>query len=122
MPWRASAGYLTVSEIFPIEIRAEALAVFFAIAQIVGAVGPAFYGVLIGDGSSRTGLAIGYVVGGGIMIIGGLVEIVFGIDAEGKPLEDPGPAHRGRRLITPRLAERGMLGGPGPGSMVSAGA
>ena len=38
----ASAGYLTVSEIFPIEIRAEALAVFFAIAQIVGAVGPAF--------------------------------------------------------------------------------
>ena len=83
----ASAGYLTVSEIFPIEIRAEALAVFFAIAQIVGAVGPAFYGVLIGNGASRTGLAIGYVVGGGIMIIGGLVEIVFGIDAEGKPLE-----------------------------------
>jgi len=83
----ASAGYLTVSEIFPIEIRAEALAVFFAIAQVVGAVGPAFYGVLIGNGASRTGLAIGYVVGGGIMIIGGLVEIVFGIDAEGKPLE-----------------------------------
>ena len=83
----ASAGYLTVSEIFPIEIRAEALAVFFAIAQIVGAVGPAFYGVLIGNGTSRTGLTIGYVVGGGIMIIGGLVEIVFGIDAEGKPLE-----------------------------------
>jgi len=78
---------LTVSEIFPIEIRAEALAVFFAIAQVVGAVGPAFYGVLIGNGASRTGLAIGYVVGGGIMIIGGLVEIVFGIDAEGKPLE-----------------------------------
>jgi MFS family permease len=54
---------------------------------IAGAVGPAFYGVLIGNGTSRTGLAIGYVVGGGIMIIGGLVEIVFGIDAEGKPLE-----------------------------------
>jgi MFS family permease len=83
----ASAGYLTVSEIFPIEIRAEALAVFFAIAQVVGAVGPAFYGVLIGNGASRTGLAIGYVVGGGIMIVGGLVEIVFGIDAEGKSLE-----------------------------------
>jgi MFS family permease len=83
----ASAGYLTVSEIFPIEIRAEALAVFFAIAQVVGAVGPAFYGVLIGNGASRTGLAIGYVVGGGIMIIGGLVEIVFGVDAEGKSLE-----------------------------------
>jgi Sugar (and other) transporter len=62
-------------------------AVFFAIAQVVGAVGPAFYGVLIGNGTSRTGLAIGYVVGGGIMIIGGLVEIVFGVDAEGKSLE-----------------------------------
>jgi hypothetical protein len=47
--------------------------VFFAIAQVVGAVGPAFYGVLIGNGTRRTGLAIGYVV--------------FGIEAEGKPLE-----------------------------------
>jgi len=84
----ASAGYLTVSEIFPIEIRAEALAVFFAIAQVVGAVGPAFYGMLIGNGSSRTGLAIGYLVGGSIMMIGGLVEIVFGVNAEGKPLEE----------------------------------
>ena len=83
----ASAGYLTVSEIFPIEIRAEALAVFFAIAQIFGAIGPTFYGFLIGNGSNRTGLTIGYIVGGGIMIIGGLVEIAFGINAEGKPLE-----------------------------------
>jgi MFS family permease len=84
----ASAGYLTVSEIFPIEIRAEALAVFFAIAQIVGAVGPAFYGTLIGNGAHRSGLAIGYLAGGGIMIIGGLVEIAFGVNAEGKPLEE----------------------------------
>jgi MFS family permease len=83
----ASAGYLTVSEIFPIEIRAEALAVFFALAQVVGAFGPAFYGFLIGNGTSRTGLTIGYIVGGGIMIIGGLVELAFGINAEGKPLE-----------------------------------
>lgn len=55
---------------------------FFAIAQLVGAVGPAFYGVLIGNGASCTGLAIGYVVGGGTMIVSGLVEILFGIDAE----------------------------------------
>ena len=47
---------------------------FFAIAQVVGAVGPAFYGVLIGNGSNRASLAIGYLVGGGIMIIGGVVE------------------------------------------------
>jgi len=83
----ASAAYLTVSETWPIEIRAEAIAVFFAIAQIFGAFGPVFYGWLIGDGQSTTGLFIGYVVGAGIMIVGGIVEIVFGIDAEGKSLE-----------------------------------
>ena len=83
----ASAAYLTVSETWPIEIRAEAIAVFFAIAQIFGAIGPAFYGALIGDGSSRTPLFIGYLIGAGIMILGGIVEIVFGINAEGKSLE-----------------------------------
>jgi MFS family permease len=84
----ASAAYLTVSETWPIEIRAEAIAVFFAIAQVVGAFGPAFYGALIGDGASTTGLFVGYLIGGGIMILGGVVEIVFGINAEGKSLED----------------------------------
>jgi hypothetical protein len=84
----ASAAYLTVSETWPIEIRAEAIAVFFAIAQIFGAFGPAFYGALIGDGTDRTGLYIGYLVGGAIMIVGGLVELAIGIKAEGKSLED----------------------------------
>ena len=83
----ASAGYLTVSEIFPIEIRAEAIAVFFAIAQCFGAVGPILYGSLIGSGTDRAGLTIGYLIGGGLMIIGGLVEVFLGIDAEGKSLE-----------------------------------
>jgi hypothetical protein len=83
----ASAGYLTVSEIFPVEIRAEAIAVFFAIAQTFGAIAPLLYGALIGNGSSRAGLTIGYLIGGGIMIIGGLVEVFLGIDAEGKSLE-----------------------------------
>ena len=83
----ASAAYLTVSETWPIEIRAEAIAVFFAIAQIFGAFGPLFYGWLIGDGTSRTPLFIGYLIGAGIMMIGGIVEIFLGIDAEGKSLE-----------------------------------
>ena len=83
----ASAAYLTVSETWPIEIRAEAIAVFFAIAQIFGAFGPAFYGWLIGDGTDPTGLYIGYVVGGGIMILGGIVDLLIGINAEGKSLE-----------------------------------
>ncbi|HEY7042522.1 MAG TPA: MFS transporter, partial [Nocardioidaceae bacterium] len=83
----ASAAYLTVSETWPIEIRSEAIAVFFAIAQIFGAIGPAFFGALIGDGSSRSGLVVGYVVGGVIMLLGGVVEIAFGVDAEGASLE-----------------------------------
>jgi MFS family permease len=83
----ASAAYLTVSETWPIEIRAEAIAVFFAIAQVFGALGPVFYGALIGDGTDRTGLFIGYLIGAAIMIVGGVIEIVFGIDAERKSLE-----------------------------------
>src|SRR5262245_57193095 len=84
----ASSAYLTVSETWPIEIRAEAIAVFFAIAQIFGALGPAFYGWLIGNGTNRSGLFIGYLVGAGIMILGGVVEIAFGINAQGKSLEE----------------------------------
>jgi MFS family permease len=83
----ASAAYLTASEIFPIEIRAEAIAVFFAIAQVAGAFGPVFYGALIGDGSDRGSLYVGYLIGAAIMIIGGLIEIAFGVNAEGKSLE-----------------------------------
>jgi MFS family permease len=98
----ASSAYLTVSETWPIEIRAEAIAVFFAIAQIFGALGPLFFGALIGDGESRSGLVVGYVVGGVIMALGGIVELAFGVKAEGQSLEqvtkpltsvdDPGPA------------------------------
>ena len=83
----ASAAYLTVSETWPIEIRAEAIAVFFAIGSIAGALGPVFYGALIGNGSSRTGLFIGYLIGAGIMLIGGLVEVFLGVQAAGKSLE-----------------------------------
>jgi MFS family permease len=84
----ASAGYLTVSEIFPLEVRAKAIAVFFAIAQCFGALGPIIYGALIGDGSNPFNLFIGYMVGAVVMIIGGLVTIAFGVAAEGKSLED----------------------------------
>jgi MFS family permease len=83
----ASSAYLTVSETWPIEIRAEAIAVFFAVAQIFGALGPLFFGALIGNGSSRGGLVVGYVIGGAIMCLGGVVEIVCGVSAEGKSLE-----------------------------------
>jgi MFS family permease len=84
----ASAAYLTVSEIFPLEVRAKAIAVFFAIAQCFGALGPVIYGALIGDGSQPVRLFYGYLLGAVVMILGGVVAIVFGVNAERKSLED----------------------------------
>jgi MFS family permease len=84
----ASAAYLTVSEIFPLEVRAQAIAVFFAIAQCFGALGPVVYGNLIGDGSDPNRLFVGYLIGAGVMVLGGIVEIVLGIAAEGRSLEE----------------------------------
>ncbi|HEX7659091.1 MAG TPA: MFS transporter [Pseudonocardiaceae bacterium] len=85
----ASAGYLTVSEIFPLEVRAQAIAVFFSIAQVVGAVAPLFYGLLINkDAPDRGMLFIGYMVGAAVMVIGGLIAAALGVAAEGRSLED----------------------------------
>jgi MFS family permease len=84
----ASAGYLTASEVFPLEVRAKAIAVFFAIAQCFGAFGSAWYAHLIGTGSDRNTLFVGYMVGAVAMVIGGIVAIFFGVNAEGQSLED----------------------------------
>jgi MFS family permease len=84
----ASAAYLTVSEIFPVEVRAKAIAVFFAIAQSFGAFGPWLYGLLIGNGHDHFTLFIGYLIGAAVMMIGGAVEIGLGVDAERKSLEE----------------------------------
>ena len=84
----ASAAYLTVSEIFPIEVRAKAIAVFFAIAQGFGALGPVIYGALIGDGKDSSRLFFGYLLGAVVMIIGGIIAAILGVAAEGKSLEE----------------------------------
>jgi MFS family permease len=84
----ASAGYLTASEVFPLEVRAQAIAVFFAIAQGFGSLGSHLYGHLIGNGNDPNRLFWGYILGAGMMILGGVVEIFLGVDAEGKALED----------------------------------
>jgi MFS family permease len=84
----ASAGYLTVSEVFPLEVRAKAIAVFFAIAQCFGSFGSHLYGHLIGTGNDPNKLYFGYLLGAGAMILGGLVAVFFAVDAEGKSLED----------------------------------
>jgi MFS family permease len=89
----ASAAYLTVSEIFPLELRGQAISFFFAISQGAGGVvAPFLFGHLIGGANNshvnRTPLSWGYVIGGLVMIIGGLVAWFCGVDAERKSLED----------------------------------
>lgn len=84
----ASAAYLTVSEIFPLEIRAQAIAVFFAIAQLFGWLGPHIYAHLIGNGEDHFRLFVGYLIGAGVMVIGGIIEIFLGVAAERRSLED----------------------------------
>jgi MFS family permease len=84
----ASAGYLTVSEIFPLEMRALAIALFFAVGTAIGGLGaPALFGALI-DTGRRDLLVWGYVLGGGLMIAAAAVELVLGVAAERKSLED----------------------------------
>jgi MFS family permease len=100
----ASSAYLTVSEIFPLEIRGQAIALFFAVSQLAGGVAaPLLFGALIGDGTQRGPLTIGYLIGAGVMIFGGVVAWFFGVNAEGKSLEDiaePMSAVRGQQPST----------------------
>jgi MFS family permease len=104
----ASAGYLTASEVFPLEVRAQAIAVFFAIAQCFGFLGTHLYGSLIGTGNDPNKLFFGYLLGAGAMILGGLVAAVLCVDAEGKSLEDvAAPLSMVRRAaarVTPPVA------------------
>jgi MFS family permease len=84
----ASAGYLTVSEVFPMEIRAMAIALFYAIATGLGGIsGPVIFGQLIGTGNA-TNLFIAYLVGAGFMVLAAVVELVIGVRAEGQSLEN----------------------------------
>jgi MFS family permease len=83
----ASSAYLTVSETFPLEIRALAIAFFYAIGTGVGGIaGPLLFGVLVNTGS-RESVAFGYVFGAILMAIAALVEARWGIAAERKSLE-----------------------------------
>jgi MFS family permease len=83
----ASSAYLTVSEIFPLEIRALAIAFFYAIGTGIGGIaGPLLFGVLISTGA-RGSVAMGYLLGAILMVAAAAVEARFGIAAERKPLE-----------------------------------
>ena len=83
----ASSAYLTVSECFPLEIRALAIAFFYAVGTGLGGVGaPWLFGILI-DTGSRVSLFGGYLLGAGLMLAAGLIALRYGVDAERKPLE-----------------------------------
>jgi MFS family permease len=83
----ASSAYLTVSEIFPLEIRALAISLFYACGTLLGGVGaPALFGYLIGAGS-REYLFWGYLAAAALMILAGFEELLHGVAAEGMSLE-----------------------------------
>ena len=87
----ASSAYLTVGETFPLEVRAVAISIFYALGTGLGGIaGPAVFGSLIQTGS-RDEVLWGYLLGGGLMVGAAVVEWVLGVDAERKPLEEVAP-------------------------------
>ena len=102
----ASSAYLTVSEIFPLELRAQAISFFFAISQGAGGVvAPFLFGHLVGGAHNphpdRTPLFWGYVIGAVVMMTGGAVAWFLGVNAERQALED----------VAPPISSRGTGGG-----------
>jgi MFS family permease len=83
----ASSAYLTVSEVFPLEMRAAAISIFYSIGTGFGGfLGPALYGRLI-ETSSRDALFAGYAAAGLLMVGAAVVAWLIGVDAERRPLE-----------------------------------
>jgi MFS family permease len=77
-----------VGEAFPLELRARTIAIFYAFGTALGGIaGPAVFGALIETGS-RDQILVGYLFGGGLMVLAAVVEMVLGVAAEGKPLEE----------------------------------
>ncbi|HEY1177360.1 MAG TPA: hypothetical protein VGF17_14485, partial [Phytomonospora sp.] len=93
---------------FPLELRSQAIAFFFAIAQFCGGVvAPWLFGMLIGDASSRTPLFVGYLLGAGLMCLGGVTAITLGVNAEQKSLEDVATPLSAVKAAAAREAEAG---------------
>jgi MFS family permease len=83
----ASSAYLTVSEVFPLEVRAMAISIFYAIGTLIGGAGaPALFGALI-ESNSRIHLVYGYIAAAIFMVIAAIVELTLGVAAEGQSLE-----------------------------------
>jgi MFS family permease len=83
----ASAAYLTVSENFPLEVRALAIALFYAVGTGVGGVaGPILFGALI-DTGSRSSVFAGYLLGAALMLVAAAVGWRYAVAAERRTLE-----------------------------------
>ena len=83
----ASAAYLTVSESFPLEARALAIAFFYAVGTALGgAAAPWLFGILVASGE-RGAVFSGYLFGAALMIAAALTELAIGVKAERVPLE-----------------------------------
>jgi MFS family permease len=84
----ASAAYLTASEIFPLETRAMAIAIFYALGTLIGGVtAPAIFGWLIGTGS-HWAVAGGFLFAASLMIAAAVAELMIGVEAAGRSLEE----------------------------------
>ena len=87
----ASSAYLTVSEVFPLEMRAISISIFYAVGTGIGGfAAPALFGALIASGS-RANVFIGYAVGAALVVIAAAIAWRWGVDAERKPLEEVAP-------------------------------
>jgi MFS family permease len=101
----ASAAYLTVSEIFPMETRALAIAFFYAVGTgLGGIIGPLLFGHLIAT-NDRTWVMVAFLIGSGVMALGGIAELFLGVKAERAPLENIA------KPLTAEEAESGELAG-----------
>jgi MFS family permease len=98
----ASAAYLTVSEVFPMETRALAIAFFYAVGTgLGGIVGPLLFGHLI-ETHDRSLVMVAFLIGAGVMALGGIAELFLGVRAENAKLED---------IAKPLTAEEGTIAG-----------
>jgi MFS family permease len=116
----ASSAYLTVSEIFPMETRALAIAFFYAVGTAAGGIaGPLLFGHLINTGDAGK-VAIGFFIGAAVMAMGGIAELLFGVRAEQESLEKiatPLTAQEAEGdTQTPRTQPRRRFR-PGPGTV-----
>ena len=84
----ASSAYLTVSELFPVELRGLAIAIFYAVGTLVGgAFAPTIFAILI-ESNSRDQVFLGYLAGSLLMIAAAIVAYFLAVAAEGKSLEE----------------------------------